>query len=167
MKFSAFECMWLLRLTPHNPLTDFTWLTNWTVKSFFSGVLIREQSTIHLNLNFISLLWNWFSYLLLFRTWLRVTRTRRPWSRAVCTPLGPPRWRSHHRKPSPTLHCKTLQPSPRSVSSSPRLDVAGSPACQSLTGQSMAPTCIGMLTRGRGLNLSAAWRRVRIWSRGT
>lgn len=136
-------------------------------KIIFSRVLIREQSTIHLNLNFISLLWNCFSYLLLFHTWLRATRTRRPWSRAVCTPLGQPRWRSHHRKPSPTLHCKTLQPSPRSVSSSPRLDVAGSPACQSLSGQSMAPTCTGMLTRGRGLNLSAAWRRVRIWSRGT
>lgn len=143
--------MWLLKLTPHNNLTDPTQLTNWTVKSFFKDF---DRGTTTLNL--IS---QDFSYLLLCRTWPRVTRTRRPGSRAVCRPLGQPRWRSHHRKRSPTLHCKTLPPCPRSVSSSRRLDVAGWQARQTLTGQCTAPTCTGRVARGWGWNPTAAWCR--------
>ena len=96
-----------------------------------------------------------FSYLLLFQTWPRATRTLRPWSRAPCTPRGPCRWRSRHRTLSPTLHCRKPPPDLRSVSASPQRDGAGSQVCQGLTGQCTVHTCTAKRTR----HLGAAWCR--------
>lgn len=154
MASAAFQCMRVLKLTPHNHLPDPTQLTHWTVKSFFKA--FDRGTTNNSTLNFIS---QDFSYLLLCHTWPRVTRIRRPGSRAACRPLGRLRWRSRRRKRSPTLHCKTLPPCPHSVSSCRRLDVAGWQARQTLTGLSTAATCTRRVARGRGWNPSAAWCR--------
>lgn len=157
MASAAFECMWVLKLTPHNHLTDPTRPNHWTVKSFF-----KEFDPGAINNSTLHLIPRDLSYLLLCRTWPRATRTRRPGSRAACRPLGQPRWRSRHRKRSPTLRCKTLPPCPRSVSSSRRLDVAGWQACQTPTGPSTAATSTGRAAGGPGWNPSAAWCRRRV-----
>lgn len=154
MASAAFECMRALKLTPHNDLTEPTLLTHWTVKSFF-----KEFDWGTINKSFLDLISQDLSYLLPCRTWQTATRIRRPRSRAACRPLGQPRWRSRHRKRSPTLHCKTLPPFPHSVSSSRLLGVAGWQACQTRTGQSTAATCTGKVAEERGWNQSAAWCR--------
>lgn len=98
-----------------------------------------------------------FSYLLLFQTWLRATRTQLPWSPALCTPLGLRRWRSHHRTPFPTLHCRKLPPGPHNVSSSPPLDVAGLQGCQ--IGHCTAPKYTTRLLRDKWWKVGPAWCR--------
>lgn len=104
---------------------------------------------------------NWFPHLLLFHTWLRVTRTLHLWSQALCTPLGQRTWRSHHRTLSPTLHCRKLPPGPHSVSSFPQLDAAGLQGWQTLTERCTAPTWTERLTKERGWSLGPAWCKTR------
>lgn len=145
-RYAPFECMWLLRSTPHKCHLRLRQLIDKTVTRL---IRINNQQILETNIT-NRLLTDWFSYLLLFRTSLMATRIRHQWTQALCIPLGQLIKRSHHHILSPILHCRKLPPGPHSVCASPRLDVAGLLGCQIPTVHSTAPTCTTKLARNCG-----------------